>query len=224
MLYQFQKNRKATSKEIFENIYANQMWGKGIDTEDTFYSGHGSHRSTLVSMYIPAVENFIKEFDQKLDVVDLGCGDFAVGSQVRKNFNSYIACDVVEPLIERNKDIYKDLNVDFRVLDIVTQELPCGDVAIIRQVFQHLSNKQITKVIPKLIEKYKYIIVTEHLPASNKFKANMDLMEGPDIRLGFDSGIVLTKPPFNLKIRKEDILCEILDEVGIIRTIAYTVS
>ena len=39
--------------------------------------------------------------------------------------------------------IQEDLDVDFRVLDITSDEIPPGDVCFVRQVLQHLSNQSI---------------------------------------------------------------------------------
>lgn len=162
-----------TPKEAFTTVYMNGLWGNSNDPTDTYYSGTGSHVENIVLPYIKVIEQFLNTHDKKLDVVDLGCGDFAVGSRIRKLCGNYIACDVVEPLIFRNREKYKELNVDFRVLDLATDALPNGEVVFIRQVLQHLSNNQIATVLPKLQEKYKYLILTEHLPASKNFKANL---------------------------------------------------
>jgi hypothetical protein len=169
------------------------------------------------------VENFLKSFEKRPDIVDLGCGDFAVGLQIRGLCANYIACDVVEQLIIYNKEKFKELNVDFRVLDITSDELPVGNVVFIRQVLQHLSNKKISAVLHKL-QKYRYIILTEHLPAAVNFDANLDIPIGAGIRLSsgkVGSGVVLTREPFNFKPTRETVLCEVAEEGGIIRTILY---
>lgn len=217
----FKKARYLTSKDIFTEIYFQNVWGKPETSEELFFSGPGSHNEDVVSIYVNAILNFLNSFDKKLDAVDLGCGDFAVGYKTRKYFNNYTACDVVEPLIEFNRGKYKALFVDFLVLDIIKDDLPAGDIVFIRQVLQHLSNKQISEIVYKLTNRYKYIIITEHLPSTNSFKANKDKPPGADTRLDVHSGVVLTLPPFNLKVQSESILCEVSDGDGIIQTIAY---
>lgn len=86
----------------------------------------------------------------KPDVVDLGCGDFKVGSQLRPWCGRYTACDVVPDLIAFNRTAFTQLDVDFRVLDMVEDPLPAGDVVFVRQVLQHLSNAAISKAIAKI--------------------------------------------------------------------------
>ena len=108
----------------------------------------------------------------------------------------------------------------FQVIDAIEEDLPKGDVVVVRQVLQHLSNKHISKIVPK-IPAFKTALITEHLPAG-RFTPNLDKQTGPDHRPSFNSGVVLTDPPFNMKVVSEEIICEVPSEGGLIRTIAYT--
>jgi hypothetical protein len=72
-----------------------------------------------------------------------------VGSQIRKFCGRYIACDVVPGLIDFIKRQFEDLDVEFKLLDLVKDEFPAGDVALIRQVLQHLSNDQIARFVAR---------------------------------------------------------------------------
>jgi SAM-dependent methyltransferase len=216
--------RNLSTQEIFLKTYESGIWGTSGDQSNPFFSGTGSHDGTVVSTYVHAVQDFLSTFDKKQNVVDLGCGDFFVGSIVRKFCGNYIACDVVQKLIEFNKQQYKSLNVDFRALDITSEDLPSGDIVFIRQVLQHLSNEQISCVLPKLPEKYKYLVLTEHLPGAADFEHNLDKPAGPDIRTGIGSGIVITSSPFNIKAKNERKLCQVAESGGIIVTNLYQLS
>src|SRR5665213_1003794 len=88
-----------TAKEVFTRIYKERAWGKSNDPSDKYYSGSGSRKRDVVEAYIKSIDQFLHSFATKPDVVDLGCGDFSVGSQVRALCANYIACDIVEPLI-----------------------------------------------------------------------------------------------------------------------------
>ncbi len=211
-------------KEAFEKIYADGIWGASGDPNDPYFSGSGSHTGETLATYVRALETFLASFPQKPDVVDLGCGDFAVGSRIRPLCGRYIACDVVEPLIERNRSRFASLDVDFRVLDITADPLPQGEVAFLRQVLQHLSNKQILAAIAKLPAAYRYLVLTEHLPASGAFEPNLDKPVGPQTRIdngGRPSGVVLTEPPFNFRAVRTSVLCEVTDYLGTIRTTLF---
>ena len=144
----------------------------------------------------------------KPNVVDLGCGDFKIGSSLRQFCNNYVAIDIFDELIIWNKKEYKNLNVDFRTLDITKDPLPSGDICFLRQVLQHLSNDSINKFLKSIKGKYKYLIITEHLPDGN-FTPNKDISTGPYIRLYKNSGVVLAESPFNLKSTFEKNICSI---------------
>ena len=157
---------------------------------------------------------------KKPNVVDLGCGDFVIGSKLRKFCNKYIAVDIFDELINYNKKKYQDLNVDFRILDITSEKLPAGDVCFVRQVLQHLSNESIVNFVKAIKNKYKYLIITEHFPSSKNFVANLDKPTGPDVRLYDKSAVILTKPPFNLRVIKDTDVCETYSDSidGVIKT------
>jgi len=215
----FHDIEKMNLSQKFEAIYKEKIWSPQGEHTD-FYSGTGSHDITIVQPYVRAVIDFLGNFSDKQDIVDLGCGDFNVGHQISTHANKYIACDIVVDLIIRNKSIYCDSNVNFKVVNIVDDDLPDGDIVFIRQVLQHLSNADILKVIPKLY-KYKFLIITEHLPNSHNFAPNKDFVSGPSIRLERNSGIVLTEPPFNLTFKKSKEICSVNEDDGSIKTMIY---
>lgn len=214
-----------SQKEVFTKIYEEGWWGK--DERNKYCSGGGSHDQHLVTTYIESVQKFLSSFDQKINVVDLGCGDFSVGSKLRHFCNNYIACDIVEPVIEWNKEKYRNYRVDFRLVDITQDDLPEGDVVFIRQVLQHLSNQEIAKVIQQITKKYRFLVLTEHLPILKQpalFIANKDKRAGPDIRVSSNSGVVLTEAPFNLDVKDNLVLCELPHLGGILRTNLYRLA
>ncbi len=210
-----------SAKEVFTKIYTEGLWGKNGRPEQPFFSGSGSHTNDITSTYVQSVSNFIKSLNIKPNALDLGCGDFNVGSQIREYCGIYIACDIVNALIEFNKHKFSKMDVDFRVLDLIEDELPKADVVFIRQVLQHLSNAQIQKLLPKLNKGFTWLILTEHLPSNGNFPHNLDQNNSHNIRLGRNSGVVLSSPPFNLSALEERVLCEVREGSGTIKTIAY---
>ena len=213
------------TEEVFTRIYTQKLWGQSADASP-FCSGNGSSDAAVVDTYVAAVTAYLDSLPRKPNVVDLGCGDFAVGSQIRPYADQYVACDIVRPLIEYNREKFAVENVDFRVCNILEDELPAGDVVFVRQVLQHLSNEQISTLLPRLTARFPVIVVTEHLPSSASFVANQDKSAGPDTRLtavGGPSGVVLTAPPFNLKASAQRQLCEVLVEDGRIQTLLLEV-
>ncbi|MBR9916021.1 MAG: methyltransferase domain-containing protein [Algicola sp.] len=184
-----------------KQIYKEHLWG---GTAFDFYSGEGSHKPEIVTPYINVVSSFLKSHHTSLTVCDLGCGDFNIGKQLIQYTKTYIAVDIVEALIQRNKLQFKADHLEFRCLDISTDKLPGADCIILRQVLQHLSNTEIQNIV-KQLKQYKYLMLTEHLPAGN-FTANIDIISGQGIRLKHNSGVDLLESPFNLKVQNQTVL------------------
>ncbi len=206
-------------EQVFSRIYAEQEWGR---TEgEGFYSGAGSHDPALVDPYINAVSAFLKSQHERSVVVDLGCGDFNVGSHFVEYSREYHACDIVPELQAHNRQRYPQPNLHFPCVNMIDDELPDGDIVFIRQVFQHLSNAQIAKTMDKC-RKYATWVVTEHLPSGESFTPNTDISAGCGIRGLVNSGVVLTAPPFNLSGYGARVLCEIAYCGDIIRTTLFT--
>ncbi|MFI1744380.1 class I SAM-dependent methyltransferase [Thalassobellus sediminis] len=184
------------TKDVMNQIYDKHLWG---GKEFDFYSGAGSHNPEIINPYLKVITAFLQSHNNNLIVCDLGCGDFNIGKHLTKYSKRYIALDIVENLIKRNKTIFKEENLEFYCLDIVKDKLPHGDCIILRQVLQHLSNKEIEEVVKKLTA-YKYIILTEHIPFAN-FTPNKDIISGQGIRLKQNSGVNILEAPFNLKVK-----------------------
>ena len=106
-------------------------------------------------------------------------------------------------------------------LNIVEDDLPEGDVCFVRQVFQHLSNGQIIRVLKKL-KKYRGVYITEECPVKkNGVKPNLDKVHGADTRMHLNSGIFLSEAPFNLSKQALKVVLEVPYLAGVIRTILY---
>ena len=191
------------TKDVMIQIYDKKLWG---GKEFDFYSGTGSHDAEIINPYLDALITFLESHNNALVVCDLGCGDFNIGKHLTKYTKKYIAVDIVENLINRNKNLYKEDNLDFSCLNITKDELPHGDCIILRQVLQHLSNSEIQSIIKKIVA-YKYIILTEHIPLG-EFIPNKDIISGQGIRIKQNSGVNILETPFNLKIKEKTILNE----------------
>ena len=201
--------------EIFATIYQKKLWGGRLSFGA--HSGHGSRNKVVVAPYISAVRKFLMNLDRP-SVVDLGCGDFHIGSQLVDCASDFIGCDVVDFIIEQNRRRFP--SVEFRIVNAIDNNLPEGEVVLVRQVLQHLSNAQVAKILPKL-SRYKYAVITEHVPGFAGFVPNLDMETGADDRPCFGSGLVLTEPPFCLKSKSDYVLCEASEFGGIIRTIVF---
>lgn len=213
--YRRLSNRRRTNAERFGRIYREKLWGE-VQQAD-FFSGYGSVPE-VVEPYISSVRTLLSE-RPPVDVVEIGCGDFAVASRLTDLARTYTACDVVPELIERNRRRFVRDNLTFMAIDAVTDPLPPGDLVIVRQVFQHLRNDQIQAILGKFAQ-YPTWIISEHIPG-REFVPNLDMLSGPDTRLSVGSGVVLTEEPFSVRPRAAQILSEVPVEGGLIRAHTY---
>jgi SAM-dependent methyltransferase len=188
------RNRRRSLREIFTEVYENHSWG---GWNEDYYSGSGSD-DTLARPYAETVRRFIQE-NQVQSIVDLGCGDFRVGSRLQGDGVSYLGIDVVPALIASNQAQYGSHDIAFACFDIIASNLPNADLCLIRQVFQHLSNEQIHAVLRKL-HQYRFVLVTDHYPPPEMKDVvpNKDKPAGPDTRILDHSGVFLDRTPFGL--------------------------
>ena len=164
-----------------------------------------------------------------MTVVDLGCGDFSVGRRIAPECGRYVGVDIVKPLIDHNRKIFGSSSVSFVHANMVTDDLPDGDICFVRQVFQHLSNDQTLAVLPKL-DRYRCSFVTEHQPSETHLgRPNVDKPHGAGIRARQRSGVFLDQPPFNFPSARYQLLLEVPGPLlrpgvdpGVIRTFALS--
>lgn len=203
----------ASPEAVFDGIYRDGAWG--VDMRGRPTSGSGSRTRSVVEPYVAAVTAFLAELDNPI-VVDIGCGDFAVGRHLLPYTGGYVACDISTVILEQNAREYRDPKLAFSKLNLATDDLPRGDVGIVRQVLQHLGNKDIAAFVARLhrTRPYKFLIVTEHLPKETGFPPNLDKVAGPHIRVPSGSGVDLTQAPFSLECLHSRVLLSVDKATG----------
>ena len=191
-------------RRAFQLVYRNKKWGSGEEAK--FFSGVGSHGAaadTYVAAMAPILAAHAREAGSTTTIVDLGCGDFAIGGRLLSALQNvrYIGCEIVPEIVAHNNRCYGNDSVRFETLDIISQPLPDGDICLVRQVLQHLPNGDISVVLPKL-RKYKYVYVTESQPIEPMGPPNPDIPVGAGIRFdwrtGRGRGVEPDLPPWNL--------------------------
>jgi SAM-dependent methyltransferase len=218
------RNRNRSNSEVFSEIYRRNRWGGNSE----FFSGQGSRLQSIVGPYVAAIASELTTRYPGSSVVDLGCGDFEVGRQLLPYCASYCGVDVVPDLIAELRERHASPRVTFRLADITEEDMPQGDICLIRQVFQHLSNQEIAAVLGRL-GAFRAVYVTEQVPiAEHLAQPNLDKTHGPDMRLWRDSGIYLDQAPFDLPSEALTAILEVPGQVpfahfpaGVIRTVRY---
>jgi SAM-dependent methyltransferase len=153
-------------KETFTDIYENNLW-----TSSESSSGIGSElkNTELIRNELPYL---FQKFDIK-SMLDIPCGDWNWMKKVDLSSVSYIGADIVEKLIISNKQSYP--NIDFRTLDLTTDELPKVDLVFVRDCLGHLTNENVHKAIANIKNSgSKYLLATSF----TRWSMNPDIQDG----------------------------------------------
>ena len=208
--------KNLSNKDIFSNIYHNKLWNKNSNL--IFDSGTGSHEQHIVDKYVDVINKFLLE--NKVSVVDIGCGDFNIASKFYFNCKKYFGVDVVKDLIDYLNKNYSDDNLHFINADATFEKLPKAECIIIKEVLQHLTNKDI-KLLVENIKDFKYVIITESYPFELD-EINKDKIKGPLSRSYNFSAVEIDKPPFNFLFKtKQEILTIERAGIGYLKTFLY---
>lgn len=166
-------------KNVFTEIYEKDLWASAESK-----SGSGSElRSTIkIREELPLL---LSKFGIK-SMLDIPCGDFNWMKEVNLGDVQYIGADIVGKAIEVNRAKY---GKDFRVLDLINDDLPKVDLLFVRDCLGHLSNNNVLKAIANAKRSgSKYMLATSF----TKWDKN------PDIADGGWKCINLMIPPFSL--------------------------
>lgn len=210
---------RQTAAAVFDDIYRHKRWGG----TDEVCSGTGS-RGEAVEKYVELVVELVRR-ENISSIVDLGCGDFFIGRRIAEQIGgevSYLGCDVSPFLVDVLRKRPNLPNVSFECVDAAKDVLPAGDLCLIRQVLQHLSNAQINAILSRLT-RYRIIVITEHLPEARfLLHKNLDKPHGPDTRLLDYSGVCLDAAPFNVALPAASLSVEAERIRGKARSYLYT--
>jgi len=140
----------------------------------------------------------IKKYDI-YSVFDCPCGDVNWICHIFDDIPKYIGGDIVQPLIEKNLQLYRNKN--FIVFDLRYDVLVDYDLLFIRDCLFHLSYSDIMSVCKQIKNSnVKYILTTNFLNRKNY-----------DIQTGGWRPLCLQEPPFNFP---KPILVVNEDEIG----------
>lgn len=167
LLYLKYKNK--TTQEIFTTIYNDNHWKSSESV-----SGGGSELEQTNSV-IKEINIILKSYSIK-SILDLPCGDFNWMRFVDLAETKYIGADIVDKLILNNSNLYGINNqIDFKVINLITDKLPKVDLVITRDCLVHLSFKDIFTSIANIKNSgSKYLLTTTFINRHN----NIDIITG----------------------------------------------
>lgn len=159
-----------SATDVFSDVYERDLWNGG--------SGPGSAPENS-EVYRRFLQEFLDGFDYPVKVVDLGCGDWRIGELMDWSGVDYVGVDVVPEVIEANQRRDTPDNVSFECLDALTEELPGGDVLIVKDVLQHWPNADVLRLLDAAEERFTFTMVTNDVSSkSHPAKVNSDIALG----------------------------------------------
>lgn len=172
-------------KDIFTGIFASNGWG-GRES----VSGSGSDK-VETRRIVESIQGVLDKYDIK-SIVDAPCGDvnWVFDALTGYSKDSYIGVDIVEELIEQNKE--KHPGVRFEVLDICSERLPSGDLVLARDILGHLGADDRAAAVKNIKESGAKYVLTTHFPEATNDKypdtggwepINADMLFGDHIEL-----------------------------------------
>ena len=174
-------------ESVFSNIYEIGTW------DESGFSLSGS-QIEITWPYVKFLQDFMDKHKIKT-VVDVGCGDWAFSRYIDWTGIDYLGIDVVQGVVERNQSLFTSPSITFVHGDALTMDLPEADLLICKDVFQHLSNKDIMKLL-KQFYKFKHCLITDFVDPNTLSSYNQDIMSGSY------HPVDLNKPPFNIEGKK----------------------
>lgn len=171
---------------VFIDIYKTNFWHKG--------SGYGSVPSNA-RQYIALLQKYFN--DKKFGViVDLGCGDWQIMSQITIPENKIYQCyEVVPHLVDENNKLNARSNIQFYPIKNLAEfkmKAISGDLLVVKDVLQHWPNEDIFYFIKNILPNFKYALIT------NEYELDSILLNR-DISLGQFRSLNLQESPYNLQ-------------------------
>lgn len=174
-------------KSRFSGIYETGAWQHGDDA--TPGSGEGSTLAATTGLR-EALPSLLSELNVHT-LLDIGCGDFT-WMQHGNLQKDYIGVDVVDSVIEKNRQLYERPGRIFAVADATVDELPEADAALCREVLFHLSFDDINKLLKNVLSKKRsFLIIT----SDTKTWFNSDIPTGDFRPLNLEAWPLRFPPP-----------------------------
>lgn len=95
-------------------------------------------------------------------MLDIPCGDYYWMKEVNMSNVRYIGADLVDEQIAYNKEKYP--NIDFRVLNMIEDELPTADLVFTRDCLVHLNYHNTKAFINQCIKNGSKYLMATHFP------------------------------------------------------------
>ncbi len=167
-------------REVFRDIHKRGVW-RTPETD----SGAGSTLESTQSVR-DALPRIIRKLKTRT-ILDIPCGDFHWMSHVDTRDVRLVAADIVPELVEGNRQRHPD--IDFRVLDACSSNLPQTDMIFCRDCLVHLSLKDAVSALDNFRRSGSRYLMATTFPGT---RINRETIQGAWRPLN------LERPPFEL--------------------------
>jgi SAM-dependent methyltransferase len=161
--------QQRSAKEVFTLIHDRNYWNSAESV-----SGTGSEVGQAAAL-IEELPALFKSFGIT-SMLDIPCGDFNWMKEVDLSGVRYIGGDIVEALVEANKERFKQRpELEFRVVDLIADPLPTCDLVMVRYCLVHLSFADIERALGNIrASGAKYLLATTF----TEHPTNTDIVTG----------------------------------------------
>jgi len=178
---------RLSPEQVFQRIHDTNLWGASESV-----SGVGSEMSATAQLRAQ-LPPLLREIGAEV-LLDIPCGDFTWLSQTALPVSRYIGADIVETIVERNRQRY---GREFLHLDLCSSELPAADVVLCRDCLVHLSYAQIADAVKNLKRSGSTWLLTTTFPECEE---NTDIATGDWRVLNFELAPFHWGPPAQLLV------------------------
>ena len=151
-------------------------------------SGPGSDSFHTIE-YRSFVSKFVR-LNNILRITDVGCGDWQFSRFIDFGSSDYIGYDVVDSVIKTNNERYAS-RIMFSMMPDNLGDIRGGDLLLMKDVLQHLSDTDIYKFRDEVFPKFKFCLIT------NSFN-KLDTPQNVDIESGSFRCLDLTAKPYQI--------------------------
>jgi SAM-dependent methyltransferase len=185
-------------EERFARIYETNLW---FDAESRSGTGSSLDETATLRASLPPL---LRSLNTRR-LLDVPCGDFNWMSHVDLSEIDYIGGDIVEAVIEANRERYASPARKFMRLDLTSGPLPQADVILCRDCLVHFSFDNIIAAFRTIkASGARYLLTTTFLD----WQVNKDIVDGDWRPLN------LTQSPFRLATPLGVIIEECNEEGG----------
>lgn len=155
-------------EERFARIYQTNLW---FDAESRSGTGSNLDETAQLRASLPCL---LRRLNTRR-LLDVPCGDFNWMSHVDLSGIEYIGGDIVQPLIEANRERYSSAARRFLKVDVINGPLPQADVILCRDCLVHFSFANIIAAFQTMKSSGAEYLLTTTFPAR---EVNKDIVDG----------------------------------------------